>query len=151
MLLIFCIFIFVILILCVLGFSSLVYSCIGLIGLLGFDCFLSQVREVLSYYVFKYVIIPFLSVFTFWDSFDVNNNTLDIVSEVSSTVPISFHFHSFLTASLISTILSYYSLIHFSVSFSLPLIHSCVPLISVIGFFLFQLLDSSSLVFLYIF
>ena len=31
-----------------MGFSSLVYSCIGLIGLLGFGCFLSQVWKFLA-------------------------------------------------------------------------------------------------------
>ena len=47
------------------------------------DCFLSQVREVFSYYVFKYFLSPFLSLFSFWDPYNVNISVFDVVLEVS--------------------------------------------------------------------
>ena len=47
------------------------------------DCLLSQVREVFSYYVFKYVLSLFLFLFSFWDPYNVNISALDVVSEVS--------------------------------------------------------------------
>ena len=46
------------------------------------DCFLSQIREVFSYYVFKYVLSPFLSLFS-WDPYNENISVIDGVSEVS--------------------------------------------------------------------
>ena len=46
-------------------------------------CFLSQVREVVSYHVFKYVLFPFLSLFSSWDSYNANVSTLAAVPEVS--------------------------------------------------------------------
>ena len=44
--------------------------------------FFSQVTEVFSYYVFKYVHCPFLSLFSFWDPYDANVSMFDIVPEV---------------------------------------------------------------------
>ena len=41
---------------------------------------LSQVMEVFSYYVFKYVLCPFMSLFY---SYNANGSILDIVLEVS--------------------------------------------------------------------
>ena len=46
-------------------------------------CFLSQVREVFSYYVFRYVLSTFLSLFSFWDLYNVNVSMLDVFPEVS--------------------------------------------------------------------
>ena len=46
-------------------------------------CFHSQVREVFIYYVSKYVLCPFLSLFSFWYPYNVNVSMLDDVSEVS--------------------------------------------------------------------
>ena len=96
-------------------------------------CFFSQVREFFSYYVFKYVLCLLLSLFSFWDPYNVNASTLD-VSKVSKIVLISFHSFFFCFASLISTTLSSSSLIHSSVSFSLLLIPSSVFCILVIVF-----------------
>ena len=36
------------------------------------DYFLSHVREVFSYYLFKYFLRSFLSVFSYWESYNVN-------------------------------------------------------------------------------
>ena len=46
-------------------------------------CFLSQVRDVFSYYVFKYILSPFVSLFSFWDPYYANISALDVVPEVS--------------------------------------------------------------------
>ena len=82
-----------------LTFVILITVCLGigliLYGTLHFpdlgDCFLSQVREVFSYYLFKYVISPFLSLLSFWDPYNVNISAPDVVLEVSHTVFISFY------------------------------------------------------------
>ena len=55
------------------------------------DCFLSQVKEYFSYYLFKYFLRLFLSVFSFWDLFNANISVLDVVPEAFETVLISFH------------------------------------------------------------
>ena len=47
------------------------------------DCFLSQVREVFSYYVFKYVLKPLCSLFSLWDPYNANISVLDVVPVVS--------------------------------------------------------------------
>ena len=44
---------------------------------------LCQVRKLFSYYVFKYVLWPFLSLFSFRDPYSVNVSVLDIVPEIS--------------------------------------------------------------------
>ena len=46
-------------------------------------CFLFQVREVFSYYLFNYVLNPFLSLFSFLDAYSANISALDVVPEVS--------------------------------------------------------------------
>ena len=53
-----------------------------------FLCFLglgdlSHVREVFSYYLFKYLLRPFLSLLSFWDPYNANIGMFDIVSGVS--------------------------------------------------------------------
>ena len=47
------------------------------------DYILSQVREIFSYYLFKYLIRPFLSFFSFWGTYTANTSALDVVPEVS--------------------------------------------------------------------
>ena len=42
-------------------------------------CFLPQIREVFSYYFFKYFLTLFLSLFFFWDPYNVNVILLDVV------------------------------------------------------------------------
>ena len=76
----------------------------------------------------------FLFVFFFWDTYDSNVGALNIVPEVSEVVLISFisFFHS---ASFISTILSFTSLILSSASVILLLVPSRVLLTSLIAFY----------------
>ena len=47
------------------------------------DYFLSHVREVFSYYLFKYFLRYFLSLFSFWDPYNANVGAFNIVPEVS--------------------------------------------------------------------
>lgn len=64
-----------------------------------------------SYYVFKYVLSPFLSVFPFWDRYNVNISMYDVTPKslkLSSFLFILFLFFS--SAALISTALSSSSL-----------------------------------------
>lgn len=69
----------VVLILCVLVLSSLVCSCLGLSLLPILEYLFSfPGRKVFSYYVFRYVFCPFLSFFSFWDSYNVNVSKLDV-------------------------------------------------------------------------
>ena len=58
------------------------------------DSFLPHFREVLSYYLLKYLLMPSLFVF-FWDSYDSNVGAFEIVPEVSEVVLISFSFFFF--------------------------------------------------------
>ena len=100
--------------------------------------------EVFSYYVFKYVLSPFLLLFSFWDPYNVNISTLD-VSEIPYIVLISFHSFLFFVFSGSDFHYSVFQLTEpFSVSFSLLLFPFSVFFISVIVFFI-------SLVVLYIF
>ena len=46
------------------------------------DYFLSHVRGVFSYYLFKYFLESFLSLFSFWDPYKANFGTFIVVSEV---------------------------------------------------------------------
>ena len=55
------------------------------------DCFLSHVREIFSYYLFKYFLKCFLSVFFFWDPYNVNTGAVNIVPEISYTVSMCEH------------------------------------------------------------
>ena len=47
------------------------------------DYFLSHVREIFSYYLFKYFLRSFLSLFSFWGPYNVNVGTFNVDSEVS--------------------------------------------------------------------
>ena len=55
------------------------------------DYFLSYVREVFNYSLFKYFVRPFLFLFSFWDSYNSNVGVFNVVSEVSKTVLNSFY------------------------------------------------------------
>ena len=44
--------------------------------------FLSHVREIFTYYLFKYVLGSFLSPFYLWDPYNVNVNMFNVVLEV---------------------------------------------------------------------
>ena len=45
--------------------------------------FLSQPREVFSYYLFKYFLRSFLSLFSLWNPYNVNVGGFSVVPEVS--------------------------------------------------------------------
>ena len=126
-------------------FVSLISMCLGvfhlgfiLFGTLSFlnlgGYFLPHFRDVFNYYL-KYFLMPFLFVFFFWDSYDLDVRAFNIVPELSEVVLTSFN-SFFLSASFISTILSSTSLMLSSAS----VIHLLVPfrvlLISVIVLFI---------------
>ena len=46
------------------------------------DYFTSHVREFFSYYLFKYFLRSFLSLFCFWDPYNENVGVFDVVLEV---------------------------------------------------------------------
>ena len=54
------------------------------------DYFLPHFREVFNYYILKHFLMVFLLVF-FWESYDLNVGTFNIVPEVSEIVLISFN------------------------------------------------------------
>ena len=94
--------------------------------------FLLHFRDVFDCYLLKYFLMPFLFVFFFWDTYNLNVGTFSIVPELSEVVLISFNSFSF-SASFISTILSSTSLILYSASVILLLVPPRVFLISVIA------------------
>ena len=55
-----------------------------------FDYFLSHVREVFSYYFFKYFLTSFSSLFSFQDNYNVNVDAFNVVPEVSYAIFIFF-------------------------------------------------------------
>ena len=62
----------------------------GLSVLPGLD-FLSHVREVFNYNLFKYFLKPFLFLLFFWDPYNSNVGLFNVVPEVSESVLNSFH------------------------------------------------------------
>ena len=101
------------------------------------DYFLSHVREVFDYNLFKYFLRPFLFLF-FWDPYNSNVGGFSVVPEVSEIVFNSFlSFSLFCSSAVISTILSSSSLILSSASVILYLF--------LLVYFSFQLLCCSSL------
>ena len=76
-------------------FVSLINMCLGVLPFefysawdslcfLGLvDYFPSHVQEAFSYYLFKYFLRSFLSLFSFWDPYNVNVGAFNIVLEVS--------------------------------------------------------------------
>ena len=98
--------------------------------------FLSRIKEVFNYSLFKYFLSHFCSLFFFWDPYNSNVGAFNVVSEVSETVLNSFHsFSLFCSVVVISTILSSRSLIRSSASVILVLIPSRKFLISFIVLF----------------
>ena len=85
-----------------LVFVSLISMCLGMF-LLRFilhgtlhlldliDYFLFHVGEIFNYNLLKNFLIPFLSLFFFWDPYNLNVGAFDIVPEVSETILSSFH------------------------------------------------------------
>ena len=83
-------------------FVSLINMCLGVL-LLGFNLsetlcfldlggyFLSHVREVFHYALFKYFLRPFLFLFFFWNPYNLNVGAFSVVPEVSEIVFNSFH------------------------------------------------------------
>ena len=55
------------------------------------DCFLSHVREVFNYNLFKYFLRPFLFLFFFWDPYNSNVGAFSVGALVSETVFNSSH------------------------------------------------------------
>ena len=99
-------------------FVNLINMCLG-VFCLGFILFrtlwvswtwMAISFPILNYYLLKYFLMPFLFVF-FWDSYDSNVGTFNIVPEVSEIVLISFN-SFFFFSSLIHLSLLYYPLPH---------------------------------------
>ena len=112
------------------GVSPWVYPVWDSLGFLDLsDYFLPHFREVFNYYLLKYFLMVFLSVFFFWDSYDSNVGAFNIFPEAS----ILIHFSFFLSDSFISTILSSTSLILSSASVILLFVFSRVFFISFIA------------------
>ena len=89
------------------------------------DYFLSHIREVFNYNLFKYFLSPLLFLFFFWDPYNSNVGVFNVVPGVSETVLNSFHsFFLICSALVISIILSSMSLIRSSASVILLLIPS---------------------------
>ena len=117
---------------CVLACFSLDLSCMGLSVLPGLDYFLSHIREVFNYNLFKYFLSPFFFfLFFFWDPYNSNIDVFNAVPEVSETVLNSFHSFFFICSAVVtSTILSSRLFIRSSASVILLLIPSREFLIS---------------------
>ena len=88
----------------------------GLSVLPGLNYFLSHIREVFNYNLFKYFLSSFLFLFFFWDPYNSNVGVFNVVTEVSETVLNSFLFSLFCSVVVIATILSSRSLIRSSAS-----------------------------------
>ena len=109
-----------------LGVFHLGFILFGTLSFLDLGCyFLPHFRKLFNYYLLKYFLMVFLFVFFFWDSYNSNVGTFDIVPEVSEVVLISFN-SFFFSATFISTILCSTSLILSSVSVILLLVLSRV-------------------------
>ena len=116
----------------VLACFSLGLSCMGFLLPIGLDYFLFHIGEIFNYNLFTKFLIPFHFLFFFWDSYNSNVGTFDIVLGASETVLSSVHsfyfillfrsyFHHFiihLTDSFFcfrySAIDSFYSIFNFS-------------------------------------
>ena len=57
-----------------------VWDSLGFLDLGGY--FLPHFREVFNYYLLKYFLMPFLFVFFFWDSYDLNVGVFNFVKGV---------------------------------------------------------------------
>ena len=118
-----------------MGCFALGLSCLRLSGFLGLGwLFPSPFQEVFNYYLLKYFLMVFLSVFFFWDSYDSNVGALNIVLRVSEAVLVSFHSFSFFRLCFIYfTVLSPTSRILSSASDILLSVPCRVLLISVVA------------------
>ena len=98
------------------------------------DYFLFHAGEIFNYNLLKNFLIPFLILFFFWDPYIIWMLVHLILSQSSLRLfsVLSILFTLFCSSEVISTILSYSSLIHSSASDVLLLIPSRVFLISVI-------------------
>ena len=85
------------------------------------DYFFPHFREVFNYYLLKYFLMVFLFVFFFWDFYDLNVGSFNIVPEVSEIVLISFN--SFFLFCLFHLFLPFYVLPH--LSYLLPPLFYC--------------------------
>jgi hypothetical protein len=113
------------------------WDSLGFLYLGGY--FLSHVREVFYYNLFKYFLRPFLF---FWNPYKSTAVAVNVVTEDSETVLISFHsFFFILLCSSISTIPSFSSFIHSSAQLV------CYWFLPV--YFSFQLLRCSTMIILY--
>ena len=137
-------------------FDNLINMCLGLF-LLGFSVwdspcfldlinyFLSHIKEVSNYNLFKYFIRPFFFLFFFWDPYNSNVAAFKVVPMVCETVLSSVHsFYLFCSVVVISTILPSRSLIRSSASVILLLFPSIEFLISLIVLFMIVCLLFSS-------
>ena len=77
-------------------------------------CFFLQVWEVFSCNFLKYIFIPFLSLFSFWDPYNVNVGT-QMLSQKSGRLLSSFFSFVFLSAILIGWFPLFYLLDHLGV------------------------------------
>ena len=115
---------------------SLDLSYMGLSALPGLDYFLTHMKEVFNYNLFKYFLSPFLFLFFFWDPYNSNVGVFHVVQRSLRLSSILFILFSlFCSAVVISTLLSSTSLIRSSASVILLLIPSRQFLISFIVLF----------------
>ena len=68
----------------IISLGYILYACAGL------EYFLSHVREIISYYHFKYVSGLF-SPFSFWDLYNTHVGAFEVVLGFSKTIIITFH------------------------------------------------------------
>ena len=99
------------------------------------ECFLSHIRKIFCYFLFKYFLRPLLSPFSFWDPYNANAGAVKVVPEVSNCPHVFFFFSFICSVTVIFTILSSSSLIHSSASFILLIL---------LVYFSFQLLYCST-------
>ena len=81
----------------------ILYWTLSFLELINF--FISHIKEVFNYNLFKYFLSPFLFLLIFWDPHNSNVAAFNIVPVVSQTILNSFH-SFFWSAVFISTILS---------------------------------------------
>ena len=101
--------------------------------------FISHVKEVFSYNLFKNFLRPFLYLFCFWDPY--TSNVHSVFSQRSLRLSSNLFFSPlFCSSMVISTLLCPSSFVYSSASVILLLIPSRVFLISVIALFVYSLL-----------
>ena len=119
-----------------LGMFLLGFILYGTLSFLVFsECFIFYVRNIFNSNLWKYFLRPFLSLFCFWESCNVNVGSFNVVPEVSETVFISFFFLPY-SMTVIATTLSSSTLTCYSTFFILLLTFSSVFCISVIVLFI---------------